>query len=248
MKEIIIDRENNVFPFELILNPEKSSIPYLPEVIVSSEEIPGLNGALPTESHYAPKSHTLTLVSKPYVSRDDKYAFREHMRNFIVQIKDNDCKLHYENLKRMFYVRFSGLSEISRDYATWIEFRVNLMSYHPYMYRNRETILSEPTMAVNKGNIPTPARLEFDGPATRPYIIINEQRHEYNGSISDGYRLIIDSKDYTARVVKLIDGSHTDVTLQWRGDFPVLSSGVTLINDKYGTRETSRIVWTDRWI
>lgn len=245
---ITVTKDNVVFPFRMLLNPSGTSIPYFSEIVESVAEAPGLDGEIQTESRYAAKPHTLAIRSGPDITRDEKDALYDMLRRHLAEIKDTYGELHYERLKSIFYVRSVGNPEISQEYASWIEFSVPLKSHDPYVYRDKESEVIRPGIANNEGNAKTPVRFEFDGPAINPYVIINEILYQYNGSISDGYMLTVDARDYSARIISTEGGEPVNANIYWNGNFLHLPKGISLVNAVSGEEAQTRIIWRDRWI
>lgn len=247
---IYIDLDNFVWPWGLLLNVDKSSIPFSTEVSETSVSMPGVDGEIQVDNRYAAGMHNLVLWSWPDVTRDEKDMLYSQINEFLVQGKDTNQELHYERFEKTFYVRTVGTPERPTETAGLIEFSLPLKAHDPFGYKdNWFTARNVGEFINNQGNQKTPARIEFVGPCTNPSVTINGTVYGFTGSVPNGQILRADAKGYSVDFFNPITKTSTyENTKNWNGNFLTIPSlakmEIQAISNAAGKHTT---FWRSRW-
>ena len=218
---IFITKENLVLPFELLLDVEKSSIPFSTEVTETSMVLPGVSGENQLDRRYAAKIHSLVFRSWPQATVDEKDMLIKQINELWVDCVDEPHELHYERFDRTYYVKAVGVPERPVEYSDWLEFSIPLKAHDPYGYKDGEfKALNAGEIISNLGNVEVPARIEFTGPCTNPSVTINGIVYGFTGTVPNGQILRVDAKGYTVDFYNPITGFSTFAnTVGWNGNF-----------------------------
>lgn len=244
---LYVTRENIVLPFKLLLNTEESDIPLGAEVSEATETIPGMDGEFQVDSRFEPGLHTLVLRSWPDITGAEKDALVAQMQTFWAGAKSTPQQLHYERTRRTYTVKAVGRPERPQEYASWIEFVLPLKAHDPHGYADGESYMAGFGLCDNKGNVATPARIEFAGPVNAPSLVAAGVQYRYSETVPAGTVLRVDAKDSTALLRNLNTGAESNANLQWNGNFLTLPPGYTSVTAVSAPASACRIFWKNRW-
>lgn len=244
---IIIDKDNFVYPFKMFLNTESSDIPYSTEVEETTVSMPGVDGEKQVDNRYAAKPHTLVLRSPPDIDYDEKLALHNEINRFWVLARNADQEVFWERLRRTYYVRAVGQPVKPYEYASWIEFSLPLKAHDPFGYQDGEFTARGEEPINNRGNVHTPARIEFVGPVTDPAVTVNGTVYRYTGSIASGFTLKADASDYSVFMVNNSTSATANANINWNGNFLNLAPGISAVQSIENAQGKMLIAWRNRW-
>ncbi len=246
--KITITKENVVLPFDCRLDTANSTLPFISEVLEEVESIPGADGEKQLSTRRGPTNWILVMKSAEYPTREQKDALIAQVDKFMARAAREPQKLYYERLGRVYTVRYVGLTEKTREYATWLEFRLTLKAHDPMGYSQSESSTGKTGVIYNRGNEPAHTRMEFRGPLTNPSVTVNGTAYAYAGSVPTGSTLVVDSAKQ--RVVLRNDGSGaaTNASRGWNKKFLVLNPGpeANITQIAAGT-DQFMLFWRNTW-
>ena len=254
---IIYDAERTVFPpiikitnngklepLGLTIDYNKTNLPLMAEAIEASQTMPGVDGDIVFDTTYGSRIFEITAVTKDYLSPEEKEAEREKVRVLLNSIKNETTKLIIEPLNRTFEVKYAGLAE-DNNLPKCVEFVIPLKSAKAYAEKNGGfehtgdgTITSDTVKSV--GFV-----AKISGEASYPDITINGVQMRYEGVLTAGQTLVIDTSKYTARIIKN-SGEIINAMANYNHKFPKLQNGenTIVINNGIEANQLS-IEWND---
>lgn len=245
---ITITEENFVRPFKCRLDIDQSTIPYMAEALEEIDTVPGVHGDIQLSARYGSSNHILVMRSWPDISPEEKNAMIRDVDAFVSRAMRETQELYYERLGRIYYVKYVGLVEKSRERASWLEFRLPLKAHDPLGYAGHESSRGITGKADNRGNEPAPARMEFKGGLANPRVTVNGVIYAYSGTVPIGNTLVVDSRRQTAFIRNDTTRAETNANTGWNGNFLVLQPGpVTEITQIAAGTNQFTLFWRNCW-
>ncbi len=246
--KITITKENHVLPFNCALDVDNSTLPFMAEMTEEVETVPGVHGEKQMSTRYGPANWILVMRTMEYPTCEQKDALIKKVDDFRARAAREPQKLYYERLGRVYTVRYVGLAERAREYATWIEFRLPLKAHDPMGYAQNESSTGKVGVVHNRGNEPAHTRMEFRGPLTNPSVTVNGMVYAYSGSVPGGSTLVVDAKARKAYIRNNGNGAMTNARKGWNNNFLTLPPGpaTNITRITAGTNQFT-LFWRNCW-
>lgn len=200
ISDFYIDADGLLSPFDLRINFDKTTLPFMPEAVDTSIEISGTDGELVQSTKYNGVLFNLfayTLESG--LSYDEKQEIKEWVAEVLHSVKNSTKKMGVNG--RAYDVKYSGSADISVNAPGWLEFNLPLKSASPYSRDLFEEERIGSGLIRNTGVIPTGVVVEIKGEVTDPSFNLNGVTVEWKGTVSSTNTLVIDTEKSTAKLV-----------------------------------------------
>lgn len=232
MKDFIIDDFWYVEELKMIVDPNESSFPMMPETVDTSTAIAGTDGEVDLGTTYGPRNFEIVGYSKEGLNYIEKVKFKEKLAHFLHEYKNTPFRLVIKPWQKSYDVKYNGAIE-NENYPQSIKVTIPLKSYNSFAYRNTENILMGNWTKESNTIEPTGVKITIYGPATNPKVTLNGIEIEVskleNGvedfQLEDNEKLIINTKNCTITKVDK-DNIESNALKYFKGnDFPKVQEG-----------------------
>ncbi len=197
--------ENRILePLDLVVLRD-SRVDLFPRVKERVEEIPGRHGEVSFGSKLEPRILELHVV----VKEEFTFAEREKKKREIAQCLNpttgHKVLVFADEPDKQYYVKYSGIIDIDRQYTSWFEFTIPFKCNDPYIYSDTsktKLVSSGSTILTNSGNVSIPFIVKVYGVSDQPSIAIAGKVMQWDSDVEIGKVLIID----TGRLTAVYDG------------------------------------------
>lgn len=236
-------------PLHLRINPEESEYKNSADVRESIETIAGIDGALRNNSYLDPLPLTFVLRTPDGLSQKSKQSFKDRLYSDWSKALNDGVRLFDKKTSRFITAYPTGKISIAKDYATWMEFQVQLKALDPYWYSLQRSVDSEGKVRTN-GNTLTDCTITFENTTSKTVsgacVIANGVRYEYLSVIPPQNKIVVSSE--TEEVARVYTGGMDDAFFWYNRNFLRLAPGedVEIMLDCY-PGVTAKIEWRDKW-
>jgi predicted phage tail component-like protein len=232
----VIDSNNILHPLGVLVTGD-SRYELLPATRDSAEEIPGKHGEFDFGTEFKAKMMELHVATDEGNTPLEKAHLQRLFAKYLNPIKGYKTLIFSDDVEKTYMVKYSGKIDIT-NYASWFQFVLPFKMSDPFIIGSFEKTLIGSGVLDNAGTFETGLIIEIPGPITNPSLTIRGKILSYNGTISTGQKLIIDTEKETAKI-----GS-TNAMANYNGAFPLLYPGETSVT----APSNATIRWKDKWI
>lgn len=233
----------------LIVNLEKTNVDYFPEIIDTTEEIAGKDGAVFLRSKYGSRIFDLYCETPPNInySLEDLAALKSDIAMFMVTASKQFVYLYDEKMRATIKVKLNGKIELPDQYPNWISFRFPFVAYEVYFDEASFRTFRATKPIVNRGEDEMYPIFELSGRLENPTFTINGKMFSYNGVIPDGETVIVDNENQNV-YVKNSDGTTSNRNAFWCNVFTSLPLGTSNLAIPAQFQPKIAVKWRPRWI
>ena len=223
----------------------ESNIPSMPEASESSVKIAGRDGDISLQTTYEPMSFEIVCYTEDNLTPEDKVREESKVNQFLHSIKNNTIAFGIEKQEKFYDVKYNGSLTTTR-FPKHIKFSIPLKASNPYAkyYLERKEIgnVEFESSTIKE----TGAIFIIEGPATNPRIALNNYQMEYDNTVLEGNKLVIDSTNSTIKLVTS-NGEETNAMRYYNHQFPKVQNGINELQVQSGiTNETQvSVKWYD---
>lgn len=236
------------YDIKYLIDPYESSIPSMPEAVEASVRVAGRDGDIPLMTTYEPISFNIVCYTKDNLEVEDKNSQEAYINEFLNSIKNTVTKFGMQADSKFYNVKFAGALITSR-YPKHIKFSIPLKASFPYAMSSTKRKVVGDSSAVNFESSTIKevgAIFTINGPATNPKIALNNYQMEYDSSILEGNKLIIDSGNSTV-IHESSLGVKTNAMRYYNHQFPKIQKGINTLVVNSGVTSATQvsIEWYD---
>lgn len=212
----------------------------LPSTRDSVEEVAGMHGELDFGTQFKARTLELTVAALNPPNCDEPFD-REKLKRLYA--KYLDPTKGYRNLvfaddvEKTYQVKFSGKIDFT-NFPDWFQFTIPFKMANPFIIGSIEKSHTGNGIIENEGTFETGLLIEIIGPASNPSVTIGGDILTYNGTLSNGQILSIDTEKQTVKI------GNSNAIGNYNGVFPLLAPGETTVS----TSNNVAIKWRDKWL
>lgn len=232
----VIDSNNILHPLGVLVTGD-SRYELLPATRDSTEELPGRHGEIDFGTEFKAKMMELHVATDEGNSPLEKAHLQRLFAKYLDPTKGAKTLIFSDDVEKTYMVKYSGKIDIT-NYATWFEFVLPFKMSDPFIIGSFEKTLIGSGILINEGTFETGLIIEVSGPSTNPSLTIGGEILSYTGTVPNGQKLIIDTKNETAKI------NNNNAMANYNGAFPLLYPGETSVT----ATNNITIKWRDKWI
>lgn len=232
----VIDSDNILQPLGVLVTGD-SRYELLPATRDNTEEIPGRHGEIDFGTELKSRLLELNIATNEGYVPLEKAQLQRLFAKYLNPTKGYKTLIFSDDVEKTYMVKYSGKIDLT-NHPTWFQFVIPFKMSDPFIIGSFEKTLFGNGKLVNEGTFETGLIIEIIGPTTNPSLTIGGETLSYNGTISSGQKLIIDTEKETAKI-----GSN-NVMDKFNGVFPLLYPGEISVT----APNNVTIRWKDKWI
>lgn len=215
-----IDNRDTAFkwflPFGLMVHADETEVPIMPEAQSDHIEMQGIDGAIPEYTTYKNRMFNIVAYSQDGLNTQEKEELKKEICRILDATKQQPKKLTFLESDTCFDVKYSGQMGI-KEGPSFIRVNVPLET-SPYGYPLFDTEIFGSGLLVNNGSAPAGCIHKISAGAVNPSFQVGNISYKWNGTVPDGYTLVIDNESYLCYLEDNF-GTRQNVLPQLTGDF-----------------------------
>lgn len=246
ISDFYINRDGLFIPLRFRVDYDKTVFSDMPEAIETTKTIAGMDGDVVLDTVYGTRRFEIVGFSDDGLDRYEKEDLRELVRNTLHSVKNETKILSVAEWGRTYNVKYSGAASF-KNYPGWIEITMPLTSHESYGRDMFKKEADATDVLVNEGVEPSGYVLTISGNSVNPYVILNDVRMSYNGTIPTGYKLIINSNNKTAKMQDT-SGKFSNAMLNYNKAFPLIPIGNSGFTVPSNLKGKVLLEWYDKYL
>ena len=212
----------------------------LPSTRDISEEVTGIHGELDFSTEFKARTLELTVaaLSPPNCEEPfDREKLKRLYAKYLDPTKGYRNLVFADDIDKTYQVKFSGKIDFTQ-FPDWFQFTIPFKMANPFIIGSIEKSHSGNGTITNEGTFETGMIIEIVGPVSNPTVAIGGDILTYNGSLSNGQVLTIDTEKKTVKI------GNNNAVGDYNGIFPLLAPGETSVT----AGSNVSIKWRDKWL
>ena len=210
-----------------LTNMSENVILNMPEVVQTTVKIAGKDGDLVLDSSYNSQDFQVVMFTDEGLTPEQKEKERIFINRIFNAMKKNYKTFAFEQSQKFYKVLYSGILE-ETNYPQHMMFTIPLKSSKPYAYKMSSSYLLGNDTKTSETIEPVGFICTINGPALNPIISFNDYSMEFDNTISEGSKLIIDTNNSTAVLVNS-NGIETNAMRYYNHQFPKIMEGENVL-------------------
>lgn len=226
-----IDNDDRAYdwliPFGLRVDWGSTNIQIMPEAELTTIEMPGIDGSIVEDSVYKDRLFNIVAYSQDGLTTVEKEDLKARLTQVLDATKYTTKKLTVQARGTSFDVRYQGQAEIL-DGPSYIRAQIPLHT-PPYGYELFENDLTGSGLIDNgRGDAPLRPKFTISGPVTNPSFKLGAINYRWNGTVSSGYKLIVDMGLMTCYLEDAV-GKKTNALVNLTGEFQEIPKAESMV-------------------
>ena len=210
-----------------LTNMSENVILNMPEAVQTTVKIAGKDGDLVLDSSYNSQDFQVVMFTDEGLTPEQKEKERIFINRIFNAMKKNSKTFAFEQSQKFYKVLYSGILE-ETNYPQHMMFTIPLKSSKPYAYKMSSSYLLGNDTKTSETIEPVGFTCTIYGPALNPIISLNDYSMEFDNTISEGSKLIIDTNNSTAVLVNS-NGIETNAMRYYNHQFPKIMEGENVL-------------------
>ena len=210
-----------------LTNMSENVILNMPEAVQTTVKIAGKDGDLVLDSSYNSQDFQVVMFTDEGLTPEQKEKERIFINRIFNAMKKNSKTFAFEQSQKFYKVLYSGILE-ETNYPQHMMFTIPLKSSKPYAYKMSSSYLLGNDTKTSETIEPVGFICTINGPALNPIISFNDYSMEFDNTISEGSKLIIDTNNSTAVLVNS-NGIETNAMRYYNHQFPKIMEGENVL-------------------
>lgn len=210
-----------------LTNMSENVILNMPEAVQTTVKIAGKDGDLVLDSSYNSQNFQVVMFTDEGLTPEQKEKERIFINRIFNAMKKNSKTFAFEQSQKFYKVLYSGILE-ETNYPQHMMFTIPLKSSKPYAYKMSSSYLLGNDTKTSETIEPVGFICTINGPALNPIISFNDYSMEFDNTISEGSKLIIDTNNSTAVLVNS-EGIETNAMRYYNHQFPKIMEGENVL-------------------
>ena len=206
-----------------LTNISDSSLFNMPEAVQSTAKIAGKDGDLVLDSSYNPIEFNIIMFTDEGLTPEQKEKERFFINKFFNEMKKNTKTFAFEQSQKFYKVMYFGVVEES-NYPQHLMFTLPIKSSKSYAYKIASKYLLGNDNRESDTIEPTGFKCIIYGPALNPIISLNDYSMEFDNTILEGEKLVIDTNNSTVVLINS-NGIETNAMKYYNHQFPKILTG-----------------------
>ena len=210
-----------------LTNMSENVILNMPEAVQTTVKIAGKDGDLVLDSSYNSQDFQVVMFTDEGLTPEQKEKERIFINRIFNAMKKNSKTFAFEQSQKFYKVLYSGILE-ETNYPQHMMFTIPLKSSKPYAYKMSSSYLLGNDTKTSETIEPVGFICTINGPALNPIISFNDYSMEFDNTISEGSKLIIDTNNSTAVLVNS-NGIEINAMRYYNHQFPKIMEGENVL-------------------
>ena len=210
-----------------LTNMSENVILNMPEAVQTTVKIAGKDGDLVLDSSYNSQDFQVIMFTDEGLTPEQKEKERIFINRIFNAMKKNSKTFAFEQSQKFYKVLYSGILE-ETNYPQHMMFTIPLKSSKPYAYKMSSSYLLGNDTKTSETIEPVGFICTINGPALNPIISFNDYSMEFDNTISEGSKLIIDTNNSTAVLVNS-NGIEINAMKYYNHQFPKIMEGENVL-------------------
>jgi len=219
----------------LVLGDSRKEQPSVKEYV---DNAPGRHGELLFDTKLSSRLLELHVATDDGLTPLQKEQLKRTIARYLNPVAGTKKLIFQDDEDKAYEVKYAGKIDLTQ-YSDWMDFTIPFKMANPAAVSSVENTLTGNGTLTNSGNLETGMIIEISGAITDPSIVIGAYTLSYDGTISAGQTLVIDTEAMTVE----LDG--VNVIDNFTGEMPLmLQPGNTVVT------ASSQVTfkWYDRWL
>lgn len=187
-------------PLNMMIDWANTDIPIMPRAELTEINLPSTDSSLIADTTYRDRVFKLTLYSEQGLTIAEKEDVKRRISQVLDSTKMKSKKLTVESRGISFDCRYEG-EEKHAEGPSFVKAEIGLR-VGAYGYSMFPTEIYGSGLLNNaEGAAPLRVKHTITGPVTNPTFAINGITYTWRGTVSSGYKLIIDHNNYTCYTI-----------------------------------------------
>lgn len=209
-------------------------LPGTRDVIAS---IPGRHGAYDFGSGFNQRTMELKVASRERIGIEQRAQIKRTLAKHLNPLIGKQPLVFAEDIEKTYMVKATGQIDTSMS-RSWLEFTIPLTG-DPIILGSFEKQHVGSGVLNNEGTYETPLSIRIVGAVTNPSVIVGSKTLTWNGIMTAGDVLEIDTEHMTVK------HNGINALANYTGGFPQIQPGTTTVT---GAAVETTWHWRDRWI
>lgn len=231
-----------ILPFNLIVDYNKTTLPFMPEAVDTSVELAGTDGEIVQDTVYRSRVFDIFAVTMDGLSAYEKEQVKKDIATILHSIKKETKVITFANNETAFDVKYTGLANIDKDAPGWMEFELPLKSAAAMGHKQFEQRMNGSGLMVNGGSEPVGAIITITGQVDNPSFTLGNEVFSWSGTVPEGSQLVIDMDGKSCYMIDS-NGNRTLATKNLKGEYVKIPVGSMVLQANQNTEEHI----TSRW-
>ncbi len=236
--DFFINEEGILQPLGLLVTRD-SRYDLFPSTRDITDEVPGMHGEIDFGTEFKTKLLELNVATmdENYNLLLSKPQLKELITKYLDPTKGYKSLVFADDINKMYMVKYSGRIT-PEEYSNWFQFTIPFKMTKPFAISTFEKRITGNGTLYNNGTRETGLAIDIAGPVSNPSITIGTDILTYNGTLTAGQVLTIDTELGTAKIGDI------NAINEYNKVFPLLYPGDTNVI----AYSNVSIRWRDKWI
>ena len=239
---LIIPEFNNK---KYLVDLSNSDIPAMAEAIETTVQVAGTDGDIVLDTIYSPIQFNIVCYTEDNLGSEQKEAEALRMANFLNSMKNSYKKMALLSKDKMYEVKYNQ-QLLVENFPKCLKFTIPLKNSSGYaLDLKKGELIGSGTIKSNTIK-ETGCIITINGPALNPHIAINDYQMQYENTVLEGNKLVIDTNKST---INLVNNSNisTNAMRYYNHNFPKIKNGENIIQVQSGidNEKQMKIEWFD---
>lgn len=228
-----------------LIDLSSSDIPAMAEAIETTVQVAGTDGDIVLDTIYSPISFSIVCYTDDNLGAEQKQAEELRMSSFLNSMKNSYKKMAILSKNKMYEVKYNQQLLIE-NLPKCLKFTIPLKNSSGYaLDLKKGELIGEGTIKSNTIK-DTGVVVTIDGPALNPHIAINDYQMQYENTVLEGNKLVIDTNKSTINLVTSA-GVSTNAMRYYNHNFPKIKNGENIVEVQSGITNESqvKVEWRD---
>lgn len=228
-----------------LIDYNESSIPSMPEAIEVAVRAAGRDGDIVLNTTYEPLPFIIVCYTEEGLTAQQKDLEETKINNFVNEMKIKNKTFAIEKSSKFYNVKYNSLLT-TVNFPTFLKFSIPFKSSLSYAKDiNEKNIIGNGTETSNTVE-KVGAVFTINGPALNPIISLNDYIMQYDNTLLEGTKLIIDSNKSTITHINS-EGTKTNAMRYYNHQFPKIIKGENKLKILSGIEDETQVEvkWND---
>jgi hypothetical protein len=233
------------YNIDYLFSTSESELPSMPESSENTVKVAGKDGDIVLSTTYEPMNFNLVCYTDDNLSQEEKDIEENKIDRFLNSIKNTTKTFALEKDNKYYDVKYSG-ALTTTNYPKHLMFSIPLKSSVSYAKKITPKKIEGNGSLESDTIKETGAIFTIIGPAINPIISLNDYSMEYNNSLLEGQKIIIDTNKSTITHINS-DDIKANAMKYYNHQFPKIENGKNTLKVLSGINDEKQVTveWYD---
>lgn len=233
-----------LIPFDLKIDWNSTKIQVMPEAENTVIEMPGMDGSIIADTTYKDRLFSIVAFSEEGLTKQQRETLKAKIDQILDATKHQTKKLTVQARSTSFDAKYDGQAEIVSK-GNYVKATIPLV-VGPYGRNLFDNELYGSGLIWNEGDTYLAPVHTITGPVVNPAFTLGTEDFVWNGTVQEGYTLIIDHGKMTCALID-INGKKTNGLAKLKGKFQKIDVGKSaVLNASPNTEAHIKTDWTNK--